>query len=66
MDIYAIVTEKIIKLHEQGIVPWRKPWTSAGLPRNLFSKKTISRRERVFAFCVKVHFAILVDNAPLV
>ena len=39
MDIYAIVTEKIINLLEQGIVPWRRPWTSAGLPRNLVSKK---------------------------
>ena len=39
MDIYAIVTDKIINLLEQGVVPWRKPWTSAGLPRNLVSKK---------------------------
>ena len=39
MDIYAIVTEKIMNLLEQGIVPWRKPWTSAALPRNLVSKK---------------------------
>src|SRR6202162_775248 len=39
MDIYAIVTEKIINLLEQGVVPWRRPWTSAGLPRNLVSKK---------------------------
>ncbi|MGH7812580.1 MAG: ArdC family protein [Candidatus Binataceae bacterium] len=39
MDIYAIITEKIINLLEQGIVPWRRPWTSAGLPRNLVSKK---------------------------
>jgi antirestriction protein ArdC len=39
MDIYEIVTEKIINLLEQGIVPWRRPWTSAGLPRNLVSKK---------------------------
>ena len=39
MDIYAIVTDKIINLLEQGVVPWRKPWTSAGLPRNLLSKK---------------------------
>ncbi len=39
MDNYAIVTEKIINLLEQGIVPWRRPWTSAGLPRNLVSKK---------------------------
>ena len=24
---------------EQGVVPWRRPWTSTGLPRNLVSKK---------------------------
>jgi antirestriction protein ArdC len=39
MDVYAIITEKIINLLESGIVPWRKPWTSTGLPRNLVSKK---------------------------
>ena len=39
MDTYAIVTEKIINLLEQGIVPWRRPWASTGLPRNLVSKK---------------------------
>jgi antirestriction protein ArdC len=39
MDIDAIVTEKIINLLESGVVPWRRPWTSTGLPRNLVSKK---------------------------
>jgi antirestriction protein ArdC len=39
MDIYAMVTEKIINLLESGVVPWRRPWTSTGLPRNLVSKK---------------------------
>jgi len=39
MDVYAIVTEKIVNLLEQGIIPWRRPWTSAGLPRNLVSTK---------------------------
>ena len=29
MDIYAIVTEKIINLLEQGVVPWRRPWTAS-------------------------------------
>ncbi len=43
MDTYAIVTEKIINLLEQGIVPWRRPWSAAGLPRNLVSKKTVPR-----------------------
>ena len=39
MDTYAIVNEKIISLLEAGIVPWRKPWASTGLPRNLVSMK---------------------------
>ena len=41
MDVYAIVTEKIVNLLEQGIVPWRRPWSATGLPRNLVSKKTV-------------------------
>ncbi|MGO9454556.1 MAG: ArdC family protein [Candidatus Binataceae bacterium] len=39
MDVYGIITEKIINLLEQGMVPWRRPWTSTGLARNLVSKK---------------------------
>ena len=39
MDVYAIVTEKIINLLEQGVVPWRRPWSGGGLPRNVVSKK---------------------------
>ena len=39
MDVYGIITEKIVNLLEQGMVPWRRPWTSTGLPRNLVSKK---------------------------
>src|SRR5208283_3220754 len=40
MNTYEIVTDKIIKLLEQGVIPWRRPWIAAGLPRNLMSKKT--------------------------
>jgi antirestriction protein ArdC len=39
MDVYQIITDKIINLLESGVVPWRRPWTSTGLPRNLISKK---------------------------
>jgi antirestriction protein ArdC len=39
MNVYAVVTDKIIKLLEQNVIPWRRPWTTAGLPRNLVSKK---------------------------
>jgi antirestriction protein ArdC len=50
MDVYAIVNEKIISLLEAGVVPWRKPWTSAGLPRNLVSRKPY-RGVNVFLLC---------------
>jgi hypothetical protein len=39
MDVYGIITEKIITLLEQGVVPWRRPWTGTGSPRNLVSMK---------------------------
>lgn len=30
MDIYTAVTDRIITQMEQGIIPWQKPWISAG------------------------------------
>lgn len=33
-----IVTESIVKQLENGVAPWRKPW-STSIPRNLISKK---------------------------
>ena len=30
MDIFASVTDRIITQMEQGIIPWQKPWISAG------------------------------------
>src|SRR5271156_5775129 len=39
MDAYQIVTDKIVAMLEAGVVPWRRPWTSAGLPRNLVTKR---------------------------
>ena len=38
-DVFTIVTEKIIEQLEHGTVPWHKPWTNAGMPTNLISKK---------------------------
>lgn len=29
-DIYQAVTDRIIAQLEQGVIPWRKPWTGAG------------------------------------
>jgi antirestriction protein ArdC len=39
MDVYSIITERIIDKLEAGTVPWHKPWRSIGAPRNLVSKK---------------------------
>ena len=41
MDIYSIITEKIIASLEGGVIPWRKPWVS-GLPSNYITEKPYS------------------------
>lgn len=38
-DVYAIVTERIIEQLEKGVIPWKKSWTNAGIPRNLVTGK---------------------------
>lgn len=37
--IYQTITNRIIELLEQGTIPWRKPWSSAGPPMNALTKK---------------------------
>jgi antirestriction protein ArdC len=37
-SVSEIITQTIIKQLEQGVAPWRKPW-STSIPRNLISKK---------------------------
>jgi antirestriction protein ArdC len=38
MNVYDIVTEKVVAALEAGTVPWRKPWNAAtGAPRNYLS-----------------------------
>jgi antirestriction protein ArdC len=37
-SVPEIITENIISQLEQGVAPWRKPW-STSVPRNLISKK---------------------------
>lgn len=40
MDVYQMVTDRIIGLLERGTIPWRKPWSAgSGMPRNLVSNK---------------------------
>ena len=39
LDVYEMVTNRIIELLEAGTVPWQKPWTETGVPMNLISKR---------------------------
>lgn len=39
LDVYQLVTDQIIALLEKGTIPWKQPWTDAGIPRNLLSKR---------------------------
>lgn len=39
IDVYQIVTNRIINLLEQGTVPWQKPWTDTGIPANFLTKR---------------------------
>lgn len=39
MDVYGIVTEKILKALEMGVVPWQKPWVGTGAAINYVSRK---------------------------
>ena len=42
MDVYSIITQRIIEKLEAGTISWHQPWRSIGAPRNLVSKKTYS------------------------
>ena len=39
IDVYELVTNRVIELLESNTVPWRKPWTDRGLPKNLITKR---------------------------
>jgi antirestriction protein ArdC len=39
-DAYQVITDRVITLFEQGVIPWQKPWQSEQLlPQNLISRK---------------------------
>jgi antirestriction protein ArdC len=39
IDVYQVVTDRIISLLHEGTIPWHQPWISSGPPRNLLSKR---------------------------
>jgi hypothetical protein len=63
MDIYKMITDRIIEKLETGTVPWHKPWRSIGAPRNLVSKKFYRGVKYLAAHCTRLHLALL-GNYP--
>lgn len=39
MNIYEIITNKIVEKLEKGVVPWRRPWNDAGLAVNWLTQR---------------------------
>ena len=39
VDVYELVSDRIIELLEIGTVPWRIPWSTSGIPTNAISKR---------------------------
>lgn len=39
MNVYEVITQKIIQELEKGNTPWHRPWAVSGLPRNFVTKK---------------------------
>ena len=39
MNVYEIITDRIIEKLEKGTAPWCKPWTGGEMPRNLITGK---------------------------
>lgn len=37
IDVYAMVTNRIIEHLEKGVIPWQQPWSKAGEPKNLIT-----------------------------
>jgi len=40
IDVYQIVTNRIIEHLEKGVIPWRRTWANVGLARNYVSGNT--------------------------
>lgn len=46
-DIYQMITDRIIEQLENGVIPWRKPWTGAGPAYNRVSGKYYSLANQI-------------------
>ncbi len=64
MDVYAIVTEKIVNLLEQGIVPWRRPWKRNGIAAQPHNEKAVPGRQPASSVGDQIRLALLAHRRP--
>ena len=38
-NVYEIITEQVLEIMSQGVIPWKKPWNARGAHRNLITGK---------------------------
>lgn len=38
-DVYQIFTDLILEKLEQGVIPWKQPWSEMGMPSNYLTRK---------------------------
>lgn len=53
MNVYEIVTERILETMSKGEIPWRKPWGIAGQPINYASKKKYKGINTLLLHCAR-------------
>jgi antirestriction protein ArdC len=58
--VHQIITDKIVALIEQGIVPWRRPWRTAGGGNALYTNRPINGDGRPYH---GINFLILATEA---
>jgi hypothetical protein len=61
LNVYEIVTEKIIAQLEQGAIPWHRPWSDLGVPVNLPEWPPLSRNQRHASLLRWLLFPLLDD-----
>lgn len=52
VDVYQLITDRIIDKLDQGVIPWQKPWTPSTIPKNLVSKKAYTGINLLLLACM--------------
>jgi antirestriction protein ArdC len=52
VNIYEIITSRVIEALENGVIPWKKGWNSSNTPRNYVSEKEYRGMNLISLGCV--------------